>query len=547
MIWPTISEYGEAIENHQQTLADKELRAGEVTRNAMRLPLTWLGDFAVVYKIHCPATGNTWALKCFIRQIPNLQQRYQIISEHLRRVNLKCMVDFEYLPQGILVRGRWFPVLKMRWVEGQELGDFLEANLGDRRLLRRFLKVWLKLVEALSASEVAHGDLQHRNVLAVDVGGQQYLRLVDYDGMCVPGLLGAGSHECGHSAFQHPERLAKGTYDLTIDRFSQLVIYTTVHCLRVAGQQLWARFHGDNRLLFSSEDFAQPGRSELFRLLWRLDDDRAKALVGRLALACTRPIEQVPALGDIVTADGIRPLDHQQYQQVKRLLEAGQAAPLFFPAGAAPVPGASAPPHATPAGSTIASTPAEKPWWLELGDVSGGSGPSVASGPQYDPPGRPQAPAAGTQPSGDPSEATLADLWYLFKDGAQYGPLTKAELDNLVFAGMIDGSCYLLPEGKRRWRRADEVYPELEKIYLAELVEVHPPAKRATAGVQNDWIGPVLIGGAVGLGLGAARGGCAGAIAGAMLGAVGAAIAWGIGGWIGVGMALFVMFLLLRQ
>jgi len=547
MNWPTNGEYGEAIQNHQQTLADKELRAGQVATNAMGMPLTWSGNFAVVYKIRCPNTGNTWALKCFTRQIPNLQQRYQIISEHLRRVNLKCMVDFQYLPQGILVRGRWFPVLKMRWVEGQELDDFLEANLGDRRLLRRFLKVWMKLVEALSAAEVAHGDLQHRNVLAVDVDGQQYLRLVDYDGMCVPGLLGAGSHECGHPAFQHPQRLAEGTYDLTIDRFSQLVIYTTVHCLRVAGEQLWNRFHGDNRLLFSSEDFAQPGRSELFRRLWRLDDVRAKALVGRLALACTRPIEQVPALGDIVTPDGIRPLDDQHYQQAERLLETGWAAPAVFAAAAAPVPGASSPPHPTPAGSTIASTPAEKPWWLEPGDVSGGSWPSAASGPQYDPPQAPQAPAVGTRPSGDPSEATLADLWYLYKDGAQYGPLTKAELDNLVFARMIDASCYLLPEGKRRWRRAAEVYPELEQVYLAELVEVATPEKNITAGGKNDWIGPVLIGGAVGLGLAAARGGCAGAIAGAMLGAVAAAIAWGIGGWVGVGVALFVMFLLLRQ
>jgi hypothetical protein len=31
------------------------------------LPMLWSGTFADVFNIHCPATGDTWALKCFTR------------------------------------------------------------------------------------------------------------------------------------------------------------------------------------------------------------------------------------------------------------------------------------------------------------------------------------------------------------------------------------------------------------------------------------------------------------------------------------------------
>jgi hypothetical protein len=51
-------------------------------------------------------------------------------------------------------------------------------------------------------------DLQHGNVLLVPVPGREAfnLRLVVYDGLCVPGLEQVSSHEVGHPASQHPQR-----------------------------------------------------------------------------------------------------------------------------------------------------------------------------------------------------------------------------------------------------------------------------------------------------------------------------------------------------
>jgi len=57
--------------------SDEELQAGELARNALGLPLVWAGGFADVYRVHCPATGNTWAVKCFAKETPQLRERYR--------------------------------------------------------------------------------------------------------------------------------------------------------------------------------------------------------------------------------------------------------------------------------------------------------------------------------------------------------------------------------------------------------------------------------------------------------------------------------------
>ena len=61
--------------------------------------------------------------------------------------------------------------------------------------------------------EVAHGDLQHGNVLLVPGASANSLavKLIDYDGMCVPALAGSKSGEVGHPAYQHPQRLREET------------------------------------------------------------------------------------------------------------------------------------------------------------------------------------------------------------------------------------------------------------------------------------------------------------------------------------------------
>ena len=321
MAWPANVDYLEAIQNPHVSLNDEELRGGQVVCTSQGLPIPWSGNFADVYKIHCPATGNTWAVKCFTREVPHLQERYQSITEHLQRARLPFTVDFRYLEQGIRIATTWYPVLKMCWVEGLKLDEFVKEHLERPGNLEMLLDLWVKLVARLREAHMAHADLQHGNVILVPQSdGSLALRLIDYDGMYVPALADAGSGELGHSAYQHPQRLRDRIYNGEVDRFSHLVIYTSIRCLSVGRRESWQQFNNGDDLLFCNTDFAAPGQSPVFRTFWKSEDRNVRALVGRLALACGQRLEQVPWLDRVVDGENAVLLTPSEEKEVTSLL-----------------------------------------------------------------------------------------------------------------------------------------------------------------------------------------------------------------------------------
>ena len=322
MAWPKATDFIEAVQDLRVSMEDEELRGGEVARTPLGLPMLWSGNFADVFKIHCPATGNTWALKCFTREVRGLQDRYRNIAAHLEQAQLPFTVDFQYLEQGIRIGGERFPVLKMRWVEGLTLAEFVEEHLERPSNLKMLLDLWVKLAARLREAEVAHADLQHGNVLLVPMSGGSFaLRLVDYDGMYVPALAGTRSGEVGHPAYQHPQRLREGTYNAEVDRFSHLAIYCGDPLPDAGRRELWQRFNNGDNLLFREEDFRNPGESKLFRVLWKnVPDADVRALLGRVVLACETRLEEVPLLDEVVTDGKVLPLTSEQEAAVSDLL-----------------------------------------------------------------------------------------------------------------------------------------------------------------------------------------------------------------------------------
>jgi hypothetical protein len=149
MAWPKATDFIESVQDLRAALDDEELRCGEVVCTPLGLPILWSGNFADVFKIHCPATGNTWALKCFTRQIRGLQRRYREVAGCLGQARLPFTVDFQYLEEGIRVGGGRFPVLKMRWVDGLSLNQFVEEQLQRPANLRLLLDLWVKLAVRL--------------------------------------------------------------------------------------------------------------------------------------------------------------------------------------------------------------------------------------------------------------------------------------------------------------------------------------------------------------------------------------------------------------
>lgn len=291
MVWPIASDYFEAIQNPTSCFSDAELRSGFPPMD----PKTGLprygntGAFASVYQIDC--FSRRWAARCFLRQVADQERRYNAISSHLRSVKLPCMVGFDYLRQGIQVRGKWYPLLKMDWTDGTPLNEYVAQIRFQPSILKETARQWMDLLAALRSAGIAHGDLQHGNVLVRN----GIIRLIDYDGMYVPALIGMQSNEEGHRHYQHPCRTSRD-FGKHLDNFSAWVIYLSLSALAI-DPQLWNLLgDGDDHLLFRREDYAMPLSSKAFRLLSEAKSRELNRMAECLRSLLSIPLSQIPPL-----------------------------------------------------------------------------------------------------------------------------------------------------------------------------------------------------------------------------------------------------------
>jgi hypothetical protein len=297
MIWPTPNDYAAAVRNPAAAFADPDLAAADVVLGRDGRPEAHSGDTAHVYQL-CAEDGRSWAVKCFGRIDDGRPARYAAVRDAIGAQPFA--VGFEHLADGIAVAGRRWPVLKMDWVEGASLYRVAKDRCDSPAVMDGLFKRWVQLARELRAAGVAHGDLQHANVLLVPGKwpGSYALKLVDYDAMYVPALAGVPTYEAGHPNYRHPGRDER-SYSPDLDRFPLLAVATALKALAVRGPDLW-RAHGSRDcLLFTAADFKNPGESKLMRRLWRSDDPALRALVGHLALACARPLADTPRLDDL--------------------------------------------------------------------------------------------------------------------------------------------------------------------------------------------------------------------------------------------------------
>lgn len=293
MSWPEPSDYQDAIQSAQLCFVDSGLRRGSVALTQHGLPRPMSGNFACVFEVRNGV--SRWAVKCFLRQVAGQEKRYAALSQQLVGMRLPCLVGFEYLPQGILVKGQWYPIVKMEWSAGEALHLYVERHLNDGKTLLNLAAQWRGLVNSLRGNGIAHGDLQHGNV-QVATNGQ--IELVDYDAMYVPALRGDVSPELGHSNFQHPKR-KPSDFDASLDNFAALVVYTSLRALAV-DPGLWRQYHTGENLIFRQQDFVAPKNSPAFRSLANSQDRGVRLLAETLAKCCMGSITQVPALEAVV-------------------------------------------------------------------------------------------------------------------------------------------------------------------------------------------------------------------------------------------------------
>ena len=336
-----MSDYQEAVQNPANCFSDPDLKKGTPTLNALGLPQPVTGGFCSVYQI--TSSKTRWAVRCFLHNIKDIRDRYHQISKYLKSQRLKQMVGFGYVPEGIRVRGAWYPVLRMEWVDGHNLDRWVENHLKDPRALRKLAERWEELMDQLEKAKIGHCDLQHGNVL---VDGSGSLKLIDYDGMYVPPLRGRGSHEKGHPAYQHPEREGKD-FDEAVDRFSALVIQASLLAL-AEKPELWKKYNEEDNLIFKRTDFQSPDSAPVFKDLDKMGGSVA-ALSNALREACKGRVGKSPRLRDLKNG------------------KAGAPAPIPLPvpppqpARPASAPSSKAVPQPIAAGAAAASRPAAAP------------------------------------------------------------------------------------------------------------------------------------------------------------------------------------------
>lgn len=297
--FPTGADYSEALRDTTLCFAHPAIAQGTVEMGPLRMPRAVSGNFGSVFRVTSARRTGTYAVKCFTRAVPDRLRRYRAIGDTVASLSGDWRVGVEYVPNGVLVRGDWYPVILMRWIEGTALITWLENHLGDAASIDALADRFAAVVGELEAAGIAHGDLQHGNVVVEPNGA---LKLIDYDGMYVPSLAGLPAAEQGHRNYQHPKR-GSGDFGPGLDRFSAHVIHLSLRTL-ARKPQLWKQFHeeGGEHLLLKAEDYASPAESDRWAAIACAVPELAGAYA-RLAFWAARPVGEVGALGGGGAAD----------------------------------------------------------------------------------------------------------------------------------------------------------------------------------------------------------------------------------------------------
>lgn len=325
--WPSARHFAEALQCPPICFSNPIFKDTLPAVDRLGMPLVTSGQFAYVYKLRAgESNSRVYAVRCFRGYLGDREKRYAAIDAHLRSNRIPALAEFTYEPEGILVGGKRFPILSMEWIEGPTLDVYIREALGKRDVLLHLADEWVRLIKNLKDARVAHGDLQHGNIIVQR--GQ--LRLVDFDGMFVPGMEGWTASELGHQHFQHPAR-SNSTFDGDLDHFSALVIYLSL--ISIAQKpELWTEYHDEN-LIFTKADFTDPSKSQLFQQVREIGSEHER-LVDVLAAAAASGPEDVPDLLEFVEPRTESADDHLSLSDVTitgKTREAGVLSPARRP------------------------------------------------------------------------------------------------------------------------------------------------------------------------------------------------------------------------
>jgi len=297
MALPQSNQYYFAVQTPKIAFADAELQRCSIELTNQGLPKPYSGGFTTTY--HLSDASRSWAVRCFTREIRDLQKRYEAIGRFLSGNLSEPFVAAALQHNGIKVNNQPYPIIKMEWISGESISSYIEKNLGFQSRIEKLAVDFRGLVQLLEKFGVAHGDLQHGNIIIK----HDRLYLIDYDGMYLPELAGMPSDELGHINYQHP---ARGTQDYgpTTDRFSSIVIHLALTALsRVPS--LWHRYDTSENILFCRDDFVDAENSPLLAELATITP--LNQLIERFKGVCRMSCGDAPSLEQFLSGQFIFP------------------------------------------------------------------------------------------------------------------------------------------------------------------------------------------------------------------------------------------------
>lgn len=258
-----------AIDNSQIFLKVQELKEGEFKRNSNGQLYFFTGGFNMVFQVKKNLT--VWAFRVSHVIMPDLFERYQLISTYLKNNPLPYFAGFIIDREGLLVNGNLLDTVRMEWLEGELLKEFIENNLYDKTTIIDIANKFRIMCSKLRSNEISHGDLQEGNIL---ITPNREIKLIDYDSICIPSLEGRREIVTGLKGYQHPSRFNGGAMSLKADYFSELIIYLSLIVLSKK-PSLWLKYQikDTQYLLFSELDFENFEDTSIYKDIIGLSDE----------------------------------------------------------------------------------------------------------------------------------------------------------------------------------------------------------------------------------------------------------------------------------
>ena len=287
--YPTIVEYNQLFLKKGGTafrsLSDINLIPSKIS--PIKIYLYGGGAFAAVFKgtLH----GTNYAIRCFLTASDETINRYKIICEYLNGIQASWKTECEFIENEISINGNSYPVLKMEWLNGLLINQFVTKHLSENNVLNELQQKLVTVSDELENHKIGHGDIQSGNIIINGTSSNFDVKLIDYDGMFVPALAHKKAIEKGRSEFQHPKRTLND-FSPEMDRFSFWVMITAIEALKV-DKTLWSEgpqggFNTGDNFLFTIQDFLNPNQSNLFNRLYCLKSTTLNYYLDKLKSFC---------------------------------------------------------------------------------------------------------------------------------------------------------------------------------------------------------------------------------------------------------------------